>query len=99
MFGEKLAVCVSSFNSALGDCAANLERIALEAAHAAEAKAQLLVTPESSVCGHTVGPEIKRAVEPLQGKSVEELAQLARSHQLVISAGIAEESPSRDGWP
>src|SRR3990172_516685 len=99
MLDEAFLLCASSFNSALGDPASNLERIGEEAAHAAKAGARLLVTAENSVCGHAPGPELKRAAEPLRGKSMEALTALARKHGLLISAGIAEESPSPDGWP
>ena len=99
MLNEKLTLCLSSFNSALGDRAANLERIEEEAAKAAEAQAQLLLTSECSVCGHAVGPEVKKAIEPLQGPSLERLTALARKFDLYISAGIAEESSSPEGWP
>lgn len=99
MLTDSLILCLSSFNSALGDTSVNLEMIDEEAARAAEAKAQLLLTPELSVCGHTIGPEIKRIAEPLNGPSVERLTDMARRHGLFISAGIAEESQSPDDWP
>ncbi|MCZ7644110.1 MAG: hypothetical protein M5U26_02330 [Planctomycetota bacterium] len=99
MFDDVLRICATSFNALLGDCKGNLERIAEEAARAAEAGAKLLATPEMSICGHGAGPENKEPVEPLRGPSLETLTALARKHGLVISAGIAEESPSPDGWP
>ena len=91
MFSDQLRLCVGSFNSLLGDRDANLDTIAAEAASAA-GEADLLVTPECSICGHTVGPEIKSAAEPLRGPSVERLTALAQEHGLVICAGIAERS-------
>lgn len=91
MFKDKLRICVSSFNSMLGDVEANLAAIEREA-KAASGKADFLVTPECSICGHTVGPEIKRVVEPLRGPSVRRLTDLAKRHGLVISAGIAQRS-------
>jgi len=82
---------VSSFNSLLADSEANLATIEAEA-QAAAGQADLLLTPEGSICGHTVGDEIKAAAEPLRGSSVKRLTALAREHSLVISAGIAERS-------
>ena len=91
MFNDQLRVCISSFNALLGEREANLDTIAKEA-KADAGKADLLVTPECSICGHTAGPEITRAAETLRGPSVKRLAELAKKHKLVISAGIAERS-------
>ena len=92
MFKDKLRVCISSLNGVVAEPEANLKTIEQEA-KAAAGKADLLVTPECSICGHTVGPEIKRAIEPLHGPSVERLTTAAKLCGLVISAGIAERSP------
>ena len=93
MFRNKLRVCISSFNSLVAQLEANLKTIEQEAKMVA-GKADLLVTPECSICGHTVGPEIKRATEPLRGPSVHRLTKMAKRCRIVISAGIAERSPA-----
>ena len=76
------------------DKAANLERIAGLTARAAEAGAGLVVFPEGAMCDFgTPTDNLHKVAEPLDGRFVSALSDLAARHELTIVAGMFESIP------
>ena len=76
--------------TALGDVAANLEKINKAAKEAASNGAQLLIVPELSVTGYGAGPLLKTTAEPSTGRSASTLASIAKNHGIAVVAGFSE---------
>lgn len=75
-----------------GDTAHNLAR-ALEAIAACAADTDLVVFPETHLMGFPTRDTIAALAEPLDGPTLQAIAQAARAHDIAIAIGMAE----RDG--
>lgn len=79
--------------SACGDVAANLDRLARAAREAASKGATLLLTPELGLTGYGAGDAIRALAEPVDGPIVTRLVEISRETGIALIAGFAE----RDG--
>lgn len=79
--------------SACGDVAANLDRLARAAREAASKGATLLLTPELGLTGYGAGDAIRALAEPIDGPIVRRLVEISRETGIALIAGFAE----RDG--
>lgn len=79
--------------SASGDVAANLDRLAQAAAEAAGQGATLLMTPELGLTGYGTGEALAALAEPADGAIVERLKAISSETGIALIAGFAE----RDG--
>jgi predicted amidohydrolase len=79
--------------SAAGDVAANLDRIARAAAEAAGQGATLLLTPELGVTGYGAGEALTALAEAPDGAIVRRLKAISAETGIALIAGFAE----RDG--
>ncbi|MGB3675041.1 MAG: carbon-nitrogen hydrolase family protein [Candidatus Nanopelagicales bacterium] len=73
-----------------GDVSANVAAIAAAAGRAAEAGADLLVTPEMSATGYNIGALSAQRAEPAGGALFDAVAQIAQSHRIAIVYGYPE---------
>ncbi|AHK45253.1 MULTISPECIES: carbon-nitrogen hydrolase family protein [Ensifer] len=76
--------------SACGDVATNLDRLARAAKEAAAREATLLMTPELGLTGYGAGGAIRDLAEPADGLIVRRLAQISRESGIALIAGFAE---------
>lgn len=88
-----MRIAALQMQSAGGDVAANIARIAKAATEAAEAGAKLLITPELCITGYGGAEAIPPLAEPADGAIVAQLGEIAQANGLAIVAGFAE----RDG--
>ncbi|MBK5569879.1 nitrilase-related carbon-nitrogen hydrolase, partial [Ensifer sp. SSB1] len=79
--------------SAAGDVAANLDRIARAAAEAAAQGATLLLTPELGITGYGAGAALAALAEAPDGAIVQRLKAISSETGIALIAGFAE----RDG--
>lgn len=86
---QTIRLAAASMNSELGQYEKTLATIAKYAAEAAEQKADLVVFPELVVHGHCT-PNTFDVAEPIPGPSVERLCDLAKLHNIFVSAGMSE---------
>ena len=87
-----LRIALGQYDTSWEDPATSLERASRVIQHAAAAGAQLVALPETSTTGFTM--ESARFAEPLEGRSVTTLAELANRHRVHVLAGVAT---SEDG--
>ena len=88
-----MRVAVAQFGAGMSK-PANLERITKLAAQAADAGAKLVVFPEASMCDFGEKTDDMRAVaEPLDGRFVTALSELAARHRMTVVAGMFETIP------
>lgn len=88
-----MRVAVAQFGPGMSK-PANLERIAKLTAHAAESGAQLVVFPEAAMCDFGEKSDDLHAVaEPLDGRFVTTLSELATRHRMTVVAGMFESIP------
>ena len=86
------------FNHIPGDKASNLATIRKFCAEAAEQKVEILVFPEMCITGYwhvrnLSRIEIEKLSEPVpEGPSTQSLVGLAKEHQMIIGAGLIEQS-------
>ncbi len=69
----------------------NLPHLSEWAARARQRGVALVCFPELCVTGYATSPAIWDAAEPVPGPSTESLVEIARSEDLIVGAGIAEE--------
>jgi predicted amidohydrolase len=73
---------------------ANLEKITKLAAQAADAGARLVVFPEAAMCDFgEKGDDLHAVAEPLDGRFVTTLSELAARHRMTVVAGMFETIP------
>ena len=73
---------------------ANLDRIAKLTAHADESGARVVVFPEGAMCDFgEKGDDLHAIAEPLDGRFVTTLAELAARHKMTVVAGMFETIP------
>src|ERR1700716_580491 len=74
--------------------AANFEHIAALTARSADSGARVVVLPEGAMCDFGgKDDDLHREAEPLDGRFVTALAELASRHRLTIVAGMFESIP------
>ncbi len=87
------------FEHAAGDKAANLEKIGRFVEQAAHESVQLIAFPECCITGywflrHLSRRDLLELAEPtLEGPSARRLTELARTHGMIVGAGLVEVSP------
>jgi predicted amidohydrolase len=90
----QMRVAVAQFSAGMSK-PANLERIARLTAHAAESGAQLVVFPEGAMCDFgEKTDDLHSFAEPLDGRFVTSLSELAARHRLTVVAGMFESIPA-----
>jgi predicted amidohydrolase len=106
---DRVRVAAIPIESKPGQTEANLARIHTGCERAAREGAELVVFPELSLTGfvpnHPVGDHnawlrealrgARRMAEPLSGNAVRTLMEIARSHRLLVAAGLLEDDGNR----
>jgi deaminated glutathione amidase len=88
-----MRVAVAQFSAGMSK-PANLERISKLTAHAADSGARVVVFPEAAMCDFGEKTDDLHAVaEPLDGRFVTALSELATRHQMTVVAGMFETIP------
>src|SRR6266850_2660907 len=88
-----MRVAVAQFGSGMNK-AANLERITKLAIQAADANARLVVFPEAAMCDFgEKTDDLHSLAEPLDGRFVTTLSELASRHGMTLVAGMFETIP------
>ena len=86
----QMRVAVAQFGSGMSK-PANLERITNLAAQAADAGAKVVVFPEAAMCDFGEKTDDMHAVaEPLDGRFVTALSEVAAQHRMTVVAGMFE---------
>lgn len=76
------------------DPALALQRLDVAAAQARAGGADLLLTPEMSLCGYAIGAHaVRDRAEPVDGPLAQAVAALARRHGIALVVGLAERHP------
>jgi predicted amidohydrolase len=81
---------VVSSNSRFGDIDGNLEHFEKLVEKAADRKAQLVCFPELALTGYATSKTIVDYAQTVPGPATGKLAEIARSHNVYVSAGMAE---------
>ena len=84
-----LVVC----NSPVGEIRRNLDAMAESVRKAAAGGAALVCFPELNVTGYCNQKNLSRIAVTVPGRTVDEIARIAASENMVILAGIAEKGP------
>ena len=88
-----MRIAVAQFAAGM-DKAANFEHIAALTARSADSGARVVVLPEGAMCDFGgKDDDLHREAEPLDGRFVTALAELASRHRLTIVAGMFESIP------
>jgi len=88
-----MRVAVAQFSAGMSK-PDNLERIATLTAHAAESGARVVVFPEAAMCDFgEKGDDLRSVAEPLDGRFVTALSELASRHRMNVVAGMFETIP------
>ena len=88
-----MRIAVGQFSAGMSK-PANLERIAKLTAHAAESGARVVVFPEAAMCDFGVKTDdLHTVAEPLDGRFVTTLSELATRHRMTLVAGMFETIP------
>ncbi|GLF96423.1 carbon-nitrogen hydrolase family protein [Streptomyces yaizuensis] len=93
MSSSRIALLQSSGRP--GSVAANLTALDEAAARAAEAGAQLLVTPEMFLTGYAIGDRVPELAEPADGPGATAVAEIAVRHRLAVCYGYPERAGER----
>ena len=89
---DALTIAVLQHESSPGDLSANLRRLTKAAEQAAAQNVQLLVTPETSLCGYNLSLEANRKVaQPAQGDLSDAVSALCKQHNMAIAYGFVEQ--------
>ena len=89
---ETLTIAVLQHESSPGQLAANLQRLSDAAAQAAKQDVQLLVTPETSLCGYNLSLEANRKVaQPADGELTQAVSTLCQKYKMAIAYGFVEQ--------
>lgn len=88
-----MRVAVAQFSAGMSK-PANLERIGELTSRAAKAGAELVVFPEGAMCDFgDKTDDLRTIAEPLDGRFVTTLSELAARHNLTVAAGMFETIP------
>lgn len=82
-------VAVVQMRPALGEVAANLERIGTHVCSAAAAGADLVILPENVNTSYFIADRLPELAETREGRSVERLSELAAVHSVYLAGGLA----------
>ena len=90
---DALTIAVLQHESSPGQLDANLQRLSDVAVQAAAQKVQLLVTPETSLCGYNLSLEANRKVaQPADGELTDAVSALCKQHNMAIAYGFVEQA-------
>ncbi len=89
---EDLKVAAAVMRSVAGKKAENLARMEGLVREAARRGTQVVCFPEMNVSGYGLRQEMNSFAEPIPGPSMEAVLKMAREHDLVILAGLAEKA-------
>ena len=78
------------FTSVVNQARNNLDRMLPWIRKASDRGADIICFPELNATGYSTHPDIKKSAEPIPGTVSRHLVQMAREHQIVILAGMAE---------
>ena len=87
---KDIRIAAVIFNSPVGQVKHNLERMLPWIEKAKAEGADLICFPELNVTGYSTDPVIKDSAESIPGTISQQLEHMARTHQMVILAGMAE---------
>jgi deaminated glutathione amidase len=88
-----MRIAVAQFSAGMSK-PANLERIATLTAQAADSGARLVVFPEAAMCDFgQKTDDLHSVAEPLDGRFVTALSELASRHRMTVVAGMFESIP------
>ncbi len=82
-------IALAQIKVASGDPTANLAQAAYAIQSAAEQNANIIVLPECLDCGWT-SPSARNLAHPVPGPITDQIASLAKTHNLYIAVGLAE---------
>jgi predicted amidohydrolase len=93
MVSQHMRIAVAQFGAGMTK-PANLERIAALTARAADAGARLVVFPEGAMCDFgNKTDDLHSMAEPLDGRFVQTLSELAAQFEITVVAGMFESVP------
>lgn len=92
---KTLKVAVVTSHSVFGDVAANLDHFEQLIREAATGGARLVCFPELALVGYSTHADVLKAAQPIPGPASERLVEIARRHNVYISAGMAERDEAR----
>ena len=78
----------------LGETGRNIEKAAGFIMRAAEQSAGLVLFPEMYLTGYALGENTHKLAETVPGPAIDELAQMAKTHQICICMGFPELDPA-----
>src|SRR5262245_13803507 len=87
---KTLTVAVVTSQSVFGNVQANLDQFEQLIGEAAALGARLVCFPELALVGYSTHADVLNAAQPIPGPATERVAQIARRHQVYVSAGMAE---------
>jgi N-carbamoylputrescine amidase len=87
---KNIRIAAVIFNSVVGRVGANLDRMLPWIKKAKKEGADLICFPELNVTGYCTDPAIRESAESIPGPISQQLEHMARTHQMVILAGMAE---------
>ena len=89
---KDVRIAAVSFNSIVGQTLGNLDKMLPWIREASTRGVDLICFPELSATGYSTHPDIKKSAEPIPGTVSRHLVKMARDHQIVILAGMAEKN-------
>jgi deaminated glutathione amidase len=88
-----MRIAVAQFSAGMSK-PANLERVAKLISHASDSGAQLVVLPEAAMCDFgEKSDDLHSLAEPLDGRFVTTLSELATRHRMTVVAGMFQSIP------
>jgi N-carbamoylputrescine amidase len=87
---KDIRIAAVIFNSAVGQVQRNLDKMLPWIEKAKAQGADLICFPELNVSGYSTDPAIRESAESIPGPISQHLEHMARTHQMVILAGMAE---------
>ena len=91
MPADRLRIALWQCRSVADDVEGNLDRLEQAASEAAEADADLLITPEMYLTGYNISPSTaRRLADPVDGKLGDAVGNIARRTAIAILYGCAE---------
>jgi N-carbamoylputrescine amidase len=87
---KDIRIAAVIFNSVVGQVQRNLDKMLPWIEKAKAEGADLICFPELNVTGYSTDPAIKDSAESIPGPISQQLEHMARTHQMVILAGMAE---------
>ena len=88
-----LRVAAVVMQSGFADVGGNLEKMRQFVIQAAAQQCDIICFPEMNITGYSLKKQIKEVAEPIPGPSALEVQRMAREHEIMILAGLAEQRP------